>query len=313
LSNSGAKTFFKYGCFGCAGLVGLGIVLLALLSGTALFQSRVAEVESRELLQEFPRVETASEVEVPAEAETELAIDGPDPGLIVLDFASGEFAVEAAKPGEPLRVEATFDSKSYELDEQRTEGDAGWTYRLIFRQTRTFNLGGLRRLFGGRPPKVTVFLPRDVPFALDATLEDGPSEVDLGGLWLTESDLTFRKGALMLDVSEPLAVPAESFTVNGKMGACIAKKLGNTSARELTLHHGMGALVADLTGEWLNDATVDIQLAMGGGQVRLPRGVNIRGLSDPFAQHNVESDSDNPRPTLDMTVHFDMGDLQISE
>jgi len=311
LSSSGAKTVFKYGCFGCAGLVGLAVVLLAVLSGTALFQSRVAEVESRELRQEFPQIETASDAELPAEVD--FAIDGPEPGLIVLDLSSGEFDVEAAKPGEPFRVEATFDSKSYELDEQRAESDEGWTYRLSFRQTRTFNLSGLRQLFGGRPPKVRVFLPRDVPFVLDATLEDGPSEVDLGGLWLTEAHLTFRKGALMLDVSEPLAAPAESFTLDGKMGACIAKRLGNTSARELTLHHGMGALVADLNGEWLNDATVDIQLAMGGGQVRLPRGVNIRGLSGPFASHNVDRDSETPRPTLDMNVHFDMGDLQITE
>jgi hypothetical protein len=52
---------------------------------------------------------------------------------------------------------------------------------------------------------------------------------------------------------------------------------------------------------------------MGGGQVRLPRDVNIRGLSEPFAQHNVERESEIPRPTLDMNVHFDMGDLQIDE
>ena len=82
MAGSGVKNFFKYGCFGCAGLVLLAVVVLAVLSGTALFQSRVEQVEERELRQEFPRVATVSEEELASGGEG--AAIGPRPGRVVL-------------------------------------------------------------------------------------------------------------------------------------------------------------------------------------------------------------------------------------
>ena len=308
MGSSGVKTFFKFGCLGCAGLLLLAVVVMAILSGTAMFQARSEKVEDRELVQEFPRVETVSEEELSA-GEVTLAPETP-PGLVVLELGYGEVEIEPADPGEPLRVEGRFDTKSYELVESREQTADGWTYKLKF-EPRGFNLSGLRQLFGARPPKVSVYLPRDVPFALDATFEKGPAEVDLGGLWLTETDLNISQGALILDVSEPLREPAERFEVEGHMGALIAKGLGNTSARKMSFNHGMGALVVDLRGEWRTDASVEVQVAMGGGDVRLPEDVGIQGLSDQFTRYNREAEPE--MPTLDMHLHFDMGELQVND
>lgn len=297
------KSFLKYGCFGCAGVVVLCVLLLVVLGATAFFQTQSATVEERRLEQDLPRAEPSADFAIPV-AE----------GRVVLDLAEAEFEIEPADPGEPLRVEASFDSNSFELVESREDdGEGGWIYRLSFRSTRTFNLGTLRSWFGGNPPRVHVFLPLDVPMALEGRLQKGPTTMELGKLWLTEIDLDFSRGALLLGVSDPLAAPARSVVINGKMGALVARTLGNTSAQRMEIHGGMGAVVADLRGHWLNDSEIEVTVAMGGGEVRLPQDVTIRGLSDQFARYNTgpEPDAELPRPTLDVYVHFDMGNLDV--
>lgn len=298
MAGGSAKNFFKYGCFGCAGLFLLAIVLLAVVGGTAFVQQQGAQVETRRLEQDLHEAR-------PADAAAR------EPGHVTLELGHGEIHVEPAESGEPLHVDATYDIRSYELVETREESaTGGFGYRLSFRQLRAFNLAAL---FGGRTPKVRVFLPRDVPFALDATFERGPIDVELGGLWLTRTKLKFRQGALILAVSEPLAAPAESFEIDGKMGALVARKLGNSSARKLVVHHEMGGLVADLSGHWLNDAEVEVTLSMGGGELRLPKDVTIRGLDSQFSRFNVGPAPELPRPILDMNLHFEMGNLEVSD
>ncbi len=285
MAGGSAKTLFKYGCFGCAGIFLLAIVLLVAVGGTAFVQQKEALIETRRLEQSL------------------------HPAQVTLELGYGEIHVEPAQPGEPLHVDATYDTRSYELVESREES----SYRLSFRQTRAFNLAALRQMFGGRLPQIRVFLPRDVPLALDATFERGPIEVELGGLRLTRTALKFRQGALILSVSEPLAAAAESFEIDGKMGALVAHKLGNTSARKLVVHHEMGGLVADLSGLWLNDAEVEVDLSMGGGEVRLPENVAIRGLDSEFSRFNVGPAPELPRPVLDMNLHSEMGNLEVSD
>jgi hypothetical protein len=296
VSGPGARSYLKYGCFGCAGLVGLAVVVLLVVSGTALVQFKSEQVERREIEQNLPRVE-------PGEA-----------GLVVLDLRGVQIEIVPADPGEPLTVEAKYDTKSYELIEVKdAEGVASFAYRLEFHKTRMFDLSGLRSLFGGSMPEILIRLPRDVPFALQGTFENATAELDLGGLWLTEVDLTVSKGGFEIDVSEPLAHSPERFEIDGSMGAVFATNLGNASPRHLRIHHGMGALSVDLRGAWVADASVEVTLAMGGGVVRLPRDVTLRGLPDQFARFNSGPEPEIPLPVLDMNLHFDMGDLQVIE
>lgn len=297
------KSLFKYGCFGCGAVVALALVLVVAASLTALVQVNRATPEQTQLAQELPRA--------PAPEAGEAAV-APPPGRVMLDLHNAEIEIEPAAPGEPLRVEGRFDTKSYELVESRGEDAAGgFSYELRFRQTRMFDLSGLRRLFGGAGPKIHVYLPRDVPFALEADLGKGEAQIDLGALSLTSLDLQFRQGAVVIDVSQPLAAPAEHVNIDGRMGALLARNLGNTSARRMQIHGGMGAVVADLRGHWLNDAQIEVTVAMGGGEVRLPEDVDIRGLPDRFARYNTTPEPELPRPKLDISVHFDMGNLEV--
>jgi len=71
----------------------------------------------------------------------------------------------------------------------------------------------------------------------------------------------------------------------------------------------MGGLTVDLGGQWVRDADIRIASAMGGAQLRLPDGVDIRGLAtDRIA---APRQPEIPVPTLNMSVSSRLGDMSI--
>ena len=77
----------------------------------------------------------------------------------------------------------------------------------------------------------------------------------------------------------------------------------------------MGPGFFDLAGDWRTDAEVQFTVAFGTGHLRIPEEVAVVGLEDQFARYNhspsIAGNELGP-PTLDMHVHFDVGDIKVS-
>lgn len=312
-SDGGVKRWLAYGCFGCLGLIGVLVLIAGGLTGTALIKARSEQVEDRVLTREVP-VTPTPEAPTP-EPGTPVGPAGrevpPTHGHVILDLRHSEFDIEPAEPGEPMRVEATYDIKTHELDESfETDADSTWTYRVSFRRSGSSLVAALKELFGGTRPEVRIFLPVDVPLSLDLRVGEGGSLVDFGGLWLTSADLDFAKGGVELRVSEPMRVPMERLSIRGSMGGFEVSSLGNASPRRLTVDYSMGGMDLDLRGQWVQDSEIVIRCSMGGGVVRLPRDVVIEGLDAPF---NIQPDSEVPPPTLRFSVSSSMGEVEFRD
>ena len=167
----------KTGCLGVVALGGLVLLWAAGLAGTAYWRGQNEQIERRE-------------ISVPSAAASRDATAG---GRVVLDFSVGYFKIVPGAPGEPVRVAAEFDTRSYMLREE-FERHAGsrWTYHVTFEETSWFKDGGLRAVLGGSFPEITVYLPPDVSLELQGTFGKGAAQADLGGLWLTDIDLEFE-------------------------------------------------------------------------------------------------------------------------
>lgn len=309
--------WFKYGCFGCLGIVGLILVISAAVTGLAWQRSRTMEAEERTLTRDLPAAAEISET--PALSPEAIAADLPGSagrfagaarGRVILDLSFADFRIEPGSPGEPLRVEANFDPDYYELREEYEEAeDAGWTCRVSFRRTARFSLlQTLSELFSGSSPEVRILLPSDHPLALQLSLSQGGATADLGGLWLTSAEIDFARGGLDLRVSEPLRAPVERMSIRGRMGGGAISLLGNASPRHLEVEQSMGGLSLDLRGRWVQDSEISIDLSMGGGAVRLPRDVIVRGL-ESVASGPAEEETG--LPILTFSASSQMGELEF--
>lgn len=304
-------SWLKLGCFGLLAVVGLLLLYGAGIFGRAYLKARSETVEARALAHEVTRPP------VTAAAGTAEATAGPGGappgGRVVLDLMVGEFQVEPGEPGEPIRVEAQYDTSSYALEESYQPGDevSGWRYVVRFRETGWFHDGGLRALFGGAFPQVRIWLPPDVPLALEGRFGKGGTTVQLGGLWLTEVDLVAEKGGLDLDIGQPLAAPVDTFRFRGSQGGFNGRSLGNASPRSLRVEVRMGGVNADLSGAWLRDADVSIRCVMGGGTVLLPEDVIIEGLAGHAREPSPPDDTGQSLPVLNMSVVSRLGELTV--
>ncbi len=268
-STSG-KTWLKYGCFGCLGVIGLVLFAGFVVVGLAWMQAGSEEIDERVLTPTIPRA--SDEVSVEASSRR---------GVVTLEVTDAQLSIEPARPGEPLRVDARFDTNAYELIESvETLPDDVWSYRMTFQGTRSGLINTLKELLTDGGPEVTVFLPPDQPIELIVKVSGSGFEAEIGGLWLTAIDIDVEQGGGELAVSEPLREPTERIGIEVSMGGLDAESLGNASPRSLDVVSRMGGANLDLSGRWLEDAEIGIRCRMGGVNVELPRNVGMVGVPD---------------------------------
>jgi hypothetical protein len=308
---AGAGKWFLYGCFGCLGLVAFMVMIVIGLAGIASLQVGKEEISSESITPDLPVSSMA-----PGSADLPDAVGARDSnptmpdlralepdaaalGRVVIEAARSEVQVEPAQPGEPLRVEASYDKSSYELQESvEMNEDGTWVYLVKFKGKSTgFGLmATLKQLVGGSSPSVKVFLPRDVPLDLEATTTQGGLEMELGGLWLRNAEIEFQQGGAAIEFSEPLRAPMDSLAVNGSMGGVAIMEVGNASPGKVDFSFSMGGGLIDLRGPWQNDSEISLSANMGGGEVRLPKDLAIEGLD--LDSSGPKSTAELPMPTL---------------
>lgn len=310
--SSGCKTFFKFGCIGCLGLLVLILMISAVVYGIAWSAVRNEQVEKKELIRELEFFEAVTGDDLPLEVPSEFVDPQLSAGRVVLDLRHTKFIVVPAAPGEALRVKAEFDVNHYDLSETFDEGtdDEGWTYEVKFKRTSdSYMLTTLKELLGGSKPRVKIYLPRDVPFDLEASFLQGGAEVDLGGLWLVNADIEFLQGGGAIEISEPTREPMDNLRIDFTQGGGALEGLGNASPRTLDVAFSMGGGYVDLRGQWQNDSEVEIEQSMGGVSVNLPNDVVIRGLKGRETAEPGEGEE--KLPIIRISTSSSMGELEF--
>lgn len=293
-------SWFKYGCFGCLGLVALALGVVLVVAATAYFTARPEQVEHRVLTPEIP---------------SDTVGDGSAGGRVVLTIQEAELHVEPIDSGEPLRVEGRYDVNAFALEDELVtgvDGDSAWIYRATFgRAKRSGAFSGLVSLVRGSTARIDVFLPADVPLDLVLKMQEGGAVIRLAGLWLKNADLDLESGAFDLSVDEPLREPMENLSIRTRRGGALLNRLGNASPRRLDVSYRTGHIDMDLGGQWLADAEITIKAGTGGGVVHLPSGVALEGLD----RHGVEASGavESNLPTLRFSVSTGVGWLEFSD
>ena len=304
MADKDGASWLRYGCFGCLGMILLAVLIVIGVTGLAALKARDEKVTERELIPPIPAPDSTATESL--EIET-----GASGGRVMLSLFHAEFEVLPAGPGEPLRVEATYDEKSYELVERFDDnGESGWVYEVTFRRTGGQLMTGLKQIFSGSKPRVAVYLPRDVKIDLDLETRQGALEGNLGGLWLGSAEIKLEQGGLQLSFDEPLREPMDRLAIDFSMGGGQMAMLGNASPAILDLELSMGGAEIDLRGNWIQDATISLDTRMGGALVRLPREVLIEGIDREGLTIEETGETRPPRLTFEISAD-DRGDVEF--
>lgn len=127
-----------------------------------------------------------------------------------------------------------------------------------------------------------VELSADLPLSLFANLGAGDATLDLGGMTLADVEVRGTASHVMIDVSRPTRGNCRSATFAVAAAELTVRHLAQAACDTIRVGGGVGGVVLGFDGAWRRDATLIVDLSMGGLTLRLPKGTGLTITADRF-------------------------------
>lgn len=201
-------------------------------------------------------------------------IEDNDEIRVFVEYAAGRLKVRAADGNVLYRMNLRYDEEMFEP----VSDFSGNRLRLGVESIgRGFNIG--RRKQSG---ELDLEFARGIPMDMDLEYGAVRADIDLGGLALTDLDLSTGASQSTIDISEPNSVRMS--TARFEIGAAEfeARHLGNLNAERIEIDAGVGEVTLWFNGRWQRDARVSIDMGLGALELRIPEGLGVRLRKDGF-------------------------------
>jgi len=161
------------------------------------------------------------------------------------------------------------------------------------------------------------FFSPTVPLALYANLGAGDAHLDLGGMTLTSLEVHGTATRATVDFSAPTHGPCKSATFAVGAAELDVRHLAQAGCDAVKVEGALGAVSLSFDGDWRRDATLTVDLAMGGLTLQLPAGIGVRIVGErflaPFAAKGFVRTGDTwTTPGFDQASHKLRVDLKAS-
>jgi hypothetical protein len=201
-------------------------------------------------------------------------LEGSGPVRTQVSYGAGTFALRATDERLLYRVSLRYDENAFEPDVDFT-GD----------RLRIGMEGSGRRFPFGRTSSggsMDLELARGVPMDLELKFGAVKADVDLGGLALTNLQLSTGASESRIDVSEPNTSQLRRATFEIGAADFSLRRLGNLGAERIDVKAGVGHVALSLDGRWRADGRLNIEMGLGALELRVPEGLGIRIRKDSF-------------------------------
>jgi hypothetical protein len=193
---------------------------------------------------------------------------------VSVEYGAGRFSIRSVGEGLLYRMNLRY-------DEDRFEPVAEYSGRALH-----VGVESVRRSRGRRGDResgeLALELARGVPMDLDLQFGAVQADLDLGGLALTDLDLSTGASESTIDISEPNRASME--TARFEVGAAefSLHNLGNLNANRIEFDAGVGSLELWLDGDWKQDTRITIDMGLGALELRVPEGLGLQLRKDSF-------------------------------
>ena len=191
-----------------------------------------------------------------------------------IEYGAGEFDLVAADEGDLLyRMDLRYDEEHFQ---PRSEYGNGVLELGVESVRRRINVG--RNSKG----QMDVELARGVPMSLDVQIGAARADLDLGGLSLTEARISTGASQTLIDVTEANPVRMDRIELTAGAAEFTARRLGNLNAESISVDAGVGEVTLDFSGDWQDDADVEVDMGLGALELRFPKGLGVSLEKDSF-------------------------------
>jgi len=197
---------------------------------------------------------------------------------VTLDFSGGSVLMMPAPAGQLYGMRVRYDPSRYEPVQQ-------YDSRTGILRLGLESVGGmgLRVTSRAQLEQVARFeFAANVPLALYATLGASDATIDLGGTQLTELEIRSSATRTTVDFSRPTHGTCKSATFTVGASQLDVQHLAQAGCAALRVDGGAGRATLGFGGDWRRDATLVVDLALGGLELQIPRGTGVRITGERF-------------------------------
>lgn len=234
---------------------------------------------------------------------------------VQVSYGAGRFKVRAADSGLLYRMQLRYDEDVF-------------APRADFEGRRLHlgveNVGSSIKLGKNQGGEMDLLLARDLPMDLDLEFGAVRADVDLGGISMTRLQLKTGASESTVDVSEPNGSAMRQATFEVGAADFTARHLGNLNARSIEVNAGVGEVKLWFTGNWRQDASVDLTMGLGSLELVFPEGLGVSLTNDSFltsvdteglvkrgdAYYSLDWESADRKVTIDLNAAFGSVDVR---
>ena len=192
---------------------------------------------------------------------------------VSVEYGAGAFTVRSIDEGLLYRMNLRY-------DEDKFEPVADFSGDRLHLGVET--IGRSVSLKGREAGELELELARGVPMDLDLEFGAVKADIDLGGLALTDLDLSTGASESYVDISEPNPLQIGTATFEAGAAEFALHVLGNLNAERIDVDAGVGHITLGLEGRWRRDAELSIDMGLGALELVIPEGLGIRLRKDSF-------------------------------
>ncbi len=197
---------------------------------------------------------------------------------VTLDFSGGTLVLLPATNGQLYGMKLSYDA-DHSSPVQQYDPRTG-ILRLGVESTGSNGIRVTSRRQLEQTARVE-FSP-DVPLVLYANLGAGDASLDLGALTLTELNLHGTASRASVDFSRPTLGVCKSATFTVGAAELDVRHLAAAGCAAINVDGAVGSVSLAFDGAWRRDATLTVDLSMGGLTLKVPRGVAVRVAAERF-------------------------------
>jgi len=190
-----------------------------------------------------------------------------------------------------LSVEVSYGAGVLKL----SRGDEGSLYRALFRfdeesaepiaeyGNQRLDVGidfhGHRgRNFRGKSdgPSLDLQLGPEVPADIELEFGAGRADVDLTGIPVSRLELNTGASESVLRIRELNPEPMEEAIIAVGAADLRVSGIGNFNTSEIEVNAGLGAVVLELDGRWVQNAMLSVEMGLGALEIHVPESLGIR-------------------------------------
>jgi hypothetical protein len=195
-----------------------------------------------------------------------------------IEFAAGTLTLRAARGSALYNMNLKYDADRYSPVSRFDPATGGLVLGVQNVGNSGLRVSSRRHL----EQNAVVELSPEVNLSLEVSFGAVEAGMDLGGLKLTDARIRTAASQSSIRFSQPNKAVCSSLELNAGAAKFEALALGNSGCQEIRFDGGMGEVTLDMTGQWVTDARLVANVAVGGLTLRLPRQLGVELVVDRF-------------------------------